>query len=225
MEKINYKYYNRHYKVYVPIVNNSAVVKAVKSNRIWEQKIQDIIVEYTDNDKTSVCVDIGAYIGVHTILMASRSQKVFSFEPQKLVGECLFKTILENNLDNVIFNNCGLWNKKGLMPFVTNNDGDASIAQYRKRKFKENYLVQVHKLDDFNLDRCDLIKLDAEGSEFEVLAGAMKTIEKFHPIIIIEVWKTISRIHLLEEFACECGYDVRSINAENFLLTPIGYDC
>ena len=36
MEKINYKYYNRHYKVYVPIVNNSAVVKAVKSNRICD---------------------------------------------------------------------------------------------------------------------------------------------------------------------------------------------
>ncbi len=224
MESIKYRYYSKEYKLYVPSVCNSAVVKAVKSNRIWEKKIQNIIVDYTDNDKSSVCVDIGAYIGVHTLLMSARSKKVIAFEPQKLIGKCLRKTIEENNLDNVILHNCGLYSKKGLMPFVTNNDGDASIAHYRKRKFKENYLVQLHKLDDFNLDQCDIIKLDAEGSEFEVLAGAMETIEKFHPIIIMEVWKTMKRIHLLEEFAWENGYDVRSINGENFLLTPNGYD-
>src|SRR5262249_48949723 len=39
------------------------------------------------------------------------------------------------------------------------------------------------------LDRVDLIKIDAEGHELQVLAGAVETLRRFRPRILIEVFE------------------------------------
>jgi hypothetical protein len=41
--------------------------------------------------------------------------------------------------------------------------------------------IPTFRIDDLELDRCDLIQLDTEGYEYEVLKGALKTINKFAP--------------------------------------------
>jgi Methyltransferase FkbM domain len=48
--------------------------------------------------------------------------------------------------------------------------------------------VNVRKLmlDEFGLPRVDLIKIDVEGMELEVLDGVAKTVERCHPIMLIE---------------------------------------
>src|SRR5262249_47620639 len=48
--------------------------------------------------------------------------------------------------------------------------------------------VNVRKLalDEFDLPRADLIKIDVEGMEMEVLAGAARVIERCHPVMLIE---------------------------------------
>ena len=51
--------------IYYPKENNSAVVKALLSNRIWEKKIDKIM---RDNIKPEwICIDAGAYIGSHAL--------------------------------------------------------------------------------------------------------------------------------------------------------------
>ena len=55
------------YKVYYPVNNNSAVVKSLLKNKIWEKKLIPYFEQYIDKD--SVVVDIGAYIGSHTLLI------------------------------------------------------------------------------------------------------------------------------------------------------------
>ncbi len=56
---------------------------------------------------------------------------------------------------------------------------------------KEVQPVLVVALDDLmvweGLDRLDYLKIDVEGAEHQVLLGAKKTIEKFRPIIQMEV--------------------------------------
>ena len=46
--------------------------------------------------------------------------------------------------------------------------------------------VEVRTVDGLGLDACDLIWLDIEGAEADAIKGAMATIEKFSPIIVLE---------------------------------------
>ena len=42
------------------------------------------------------------------------------------------------------------------------------------------------RIDDLNLQQCDLIHLDVEGYEEKVINGALETIKKFKPVVIVE---------------------------------------
>ena len=47
--------------------------------------------------------------------------------------------------------------------------------------------IPVLKIDDLELDQCDLLHLDIEGFEGFALEGAIKTIQKFKPVICLEI--------------------------------------
>ena len=67
-------------------------------------------------------------------------------------------------------------------------------------------------------EKIDLIKIDVEGFEFEVLCGAKETIEKYKPVIVIEVFKK-NKIRL-NEWCKINNYIVESLKAEDYLLLP-----
>ena len=168
---------SKNYKIYYPINNNSSVIKSLKSGRIWEKKLLKYFDEYIEENTNTI--DIGSYIGSHSLYMSSLCNKVYAFDPQKFVGECFRKTLEENNLqDKIIFNNIGIWESEKKVMFGTNNDGDASLSCCRKKAtFKNNYNILVKKLDDFNLNNISLIKIDAEGAGIEILRGADNLID------------------------------------------------
>tara|TARA_R110000824_G_scaffold219941_1_gene406936 strand:+ start:922 stop:1605 length:684 start_codon:yes stop_codon:yes gene_type:complete len=210
---------NKDYNIYY-VDSESAVVKTIKKNKIWEKKLVKVFEKYIT--KESVVVDVGAFIGSHTIILSNFAKKVISFEPQKLIGECLKKTI--NNIDNVEFYNNGLGSKKQTLLLNTNNDGGATVVEGKRTKnnallqYIDKYDIEVVELDSIIKEKIDLIKIDVEGFEFEVLCGAKETIEKYRPIIIIEVFKK-NKIRLNEW--CKINkYMVESLKAEDYLLLP-----
>ena len=94
MDSHNYLFEEEQYKIYYPIVNNSSVVKALLKNKIWERNIQDLFKKYINNNHT--VIEVGPYIGTHTILLSKLAKKVIAIEPCKLSHDCL-KTTIENN--------------------------------------------------------------------------------------------------------------------------------
>jgi hypothetical protein len=46
--------------------------------------------------------------------------------------------------------------------------------------------VYATTLDDIAPGRVDVMKIDVEGAEFRVLEGARKTLERDHPVIVME---------------------------------------
>lgn len=63
--------------------------------------------------------------------------------------------------------------------------------------------VRVVALDSLSLPACDLICLDVEGAELGVIIGAQQTIEKFHPVVVIEC-KQLP--HMDHDATLACGY-------------------
>lgn len=69
-----------------------------------------------------------------------------------------------------------------------------SLAQ-GDRKFPNNCgalyvagdgVIPTLRIDDLGLDRCDLILLDIEGAERSALVGAIGTVTRFRPVVVIE---------------------------------------
>ena len=52
--------------------------------------------------------------------------------------------------------------------------------------------VAVAKLDDYRLDKVSILKIDAEGSELDILMGATETIRATYPDIWIELHEDVN---------------------------------
>ncbi len=120
-------------------------------------------------------VDIGANIGVFAAWAATRAPdvKVIACEPFPANAECFRANIAASGLTNVEFHEVAVGDRTGKRSF---NLSDSWILHSLADIGTSIGRIEVDcvKFDDAlnGLDRCDLLKLDCEGSEYEVLYGA-----------------------------------------------------
>lgn len=139
-------------------------------------------------------VDGGAAVGDHTVAYlraVGPSGKVFAFEPSAESFKCL-----QYNCPSAIAINQLLWNERTslYLCMVDFNMGGSYAAKLPPEPgIKYEGPIQTVVLDDMNLERLDLMKLDLEGSELNALLGAERTITKFRPKIILEMNSAIAR--------------------------------
>jgi len=208
--------FSEYKNIFYPSKTDSAVVRSMLSGRVWEKKIVKIFNKYVTKDDT--VLDVGSYIGLHSIELSKIANKVFSFEPVPLISNCVVKTLKKLNITNVKHYNVGCGNYTGDNIIYTNFDGDSSMAGIRDHKFSKAFECKIVLLDDVISEPIKLIKIDVEGSEWEVLAGASRIIEESKPIIILETFKTKRNLKNLVEFCEYYNYNFEYISADNYLL-------
>jgi FkbM family methyltransferase len=171
----------------------------------------------------STVLDIGAYVGTHTLAFAERvglSGVVLAFEPQPAAFRVLEANIAANGLSRVQCHNTAIADAPGEVVFPAIDPArDASFGSASLQSFLESSgqaepvstqvaRIPVVTVDQFELDRCDLMKIDVEGCEALVLKGAEATITRHKPAIYAEcnsvdaglrTWKAMQGL----------GYDVR----------------
>ncbi|MDD4106593.1 MAG: FkbM family methyltransferase [Candidatus Shapirobacteria bacterium] len=144
--------------------------------------------------KGDVVVDVGANIGYYTILLADKvgkTGKVYAFEPDKINFEILKKNIEANNLNNVVAVNAaaGSKNETNILYRSEENLGDHKLYdnfQFSKSNFQKEK-VKIIKLDDYLKNiKINLMKIDTQGWEPEVIAGAKGLIEENKPVMFLE---------------------------------------
>jgi FkbM family methyltransferase len=126
-------------------------------------------------------VDVGAHIGTHAIFYAEHSELVSCFEPHPVAFACL-----EHNLRkwrNVNLYNVALSDHRGTISMI---DCPGNLGASRTVEGDEIECVTLDMVfgDDEDLD---FIKIDAEGDEIGILLGATKTIERYRPVMLIEL--------------------------------------
>ena len=210
-------YFGNNIKFFFNEDNDScAVNKSIRKGRIWEKTLINIYKQYVNYN--SVVLDIGANLGTHTIPLSLMCNNVYSFEPQQKLFSLLKKTVEYNKLDNVkLFNNI-VSNKSEELDFNNTGCGRGGLSKYRPRLSgnitKENAIT----IDSLNLVKCDFVKIDVEGAEWDVLNGAHETINKYKPIIILETWKTKKNILKLNTLCNRYNYSYNYISSDNYLL-------
>lgn len=144
--------------------------------------------------KVDVFVDIGANLGYYTCLALYNGKSVIAFEPQRQNLQCLFQNLLANGWqDGVEVYPVALSEKPGLLTLYGASGPSASLIQnWAGYSPRFHQIVPVSTLDNVLggrlLDRRLLIKIDVEGAEHQVLAGAQATLARnLKPIWLLEV--------------------------------------
>ena len=150
-------------------------------------------------------IDIGANTGFYTVLAAAahKNNRILAFEPMADILAALNYNVHENNVQHrVRLIRCAVGNCNGTASlYVPPQDHglietSASLRQDFKPKHAQTIDVLQRTLDRVMLQpslilrRVTIIKIDVEGYESAVLAGAHRTVKRHRPIIFIEVLKT-----------------------------------
>ena len=133
--------------------------------------------EIHDND---IIIDIGAHIGMFSIYAAQfcKAGKIFCFEPLPDNFELLKSNVMKNKLENIFIKNSAVSNKNHKLKFYQSNEDFAAGGLFRKsNNFFEvggNTLEQI--FENNMIKKCNILKMDCEGAEYEILLNLPKEI-------------------------------------------------
>ena len=183
------------------------------------------------NKKINI-IDIGASDGISAMFFIRNlnPRKIYCFEPQKIFFQKLIK--LKKKYKFLILFNYGLGTKinceKVYYPFIRIFNKKFVLFAYSFPKKKElekqislDFLIKPKIYQDkitikkFKLpkDKIDLIKIDTNGSEFDIINSIMKLLKRDKPILIIEN-NNISKIYNKIKFLKYKKHFVKNNNLE-----------
>lgn len=151
-------------------------------------------------------LDIGANVGTHAIAFARfpfPRVTVHAFEAQRIVFQMLAGTIALNALDNVYCHHNAVSSSSGEVIEIAAIDYDApgdfgslELEPARNSDFVAKRIadsmerIRTVAIDELALQSVRLMKIDTEGMEHKVLAGAVQTLERSRPVLFFEYTKT-----------------------------------
>ena len=175
-------------------------------------------------DPARASLDIGANKGVFAWLLKDYSRKVFAFEPnpkmfrflQRLAGDC------------ITVSSIALSDRSGsaILRVPRHRRGGFSNqgASLRDIKVADDYVgveVKTKRRDDLNIENIGFIKIDVEGFEQSVLAGARETIDRDHPSLLIEIEEAHTKQPIEEAIAAVEALGYRGLFLRHGVLQPI----
>jgi FkbM family methyltransferase len=189
---------------------------------VGEQAVMRRVVRRGD-----IAFDIGANVGLHTVLLArlvGAEGRVLAFEPNSELLPALCKTV--GGLDNASLYSVALSDHAGEATLYVPNDhsmgsltdwtSDASLAEWRAQiglSEAQTRTCELQRMDDMVkaalIPPPDFIKCDVEGAELMVFQGGRETLNRAHaPVILFEANEEGPR-----------GFGLRKSAAADFLVS------
>ncbi len=203
----------------------------------WEKPVRGWLFQHLPPDGTFV--DIGAHVGWYSLKAAKvlgPNGRVIAIEPNPETLVKLRANITASKRDGMILvAPVACSDSESRLKFYASsrvNTGESSLSA--KNASLEgpvtSYEVQARRLDDILSDagvrRVDAIKLDVEGAELFVLKGGAATLNRFKPVIVVEL---IDRqlnamgtsVKEVNEFMQANGYQVLATFDDNTAFGPV----
>jgi FkbM family methyltransferase len=138
------------------------------------------------------CLDLGANFGSHAMLMATKCKRgrIFAFEPQSLVFQCLTLNVYLNNFLNITPINMAVGFGTGNLVSMEQIRADVEEVNSGFSRLVDSQ--GFHKaitlaIDDLVLPRISFIKMDIQGSELQAFQGMKALLMRDRPIVFFEV--------------------------------------
>ena len=206
-------------------------------------------------------IDVGANYGLYTYNFSKAVGDkgfVYAFEPVPYTFRTLTRITKLFRLKNVKLIDKGCSDNKGKIKFsiplqkngticaglaFIDMDEKKRIIRLSKGNHSEIITIEseIIKIDDLEFKNVSFIKVDVEGADLLVLKGAINTIKKFRPIIMIEIEdRYIESYNIkrkdINSFFIELNYqthyysssklvkcDTYSTKSNNFIFIPHGH--
>jgi len=199
--------------------------QAILQARVYEP---DTIELARSVDPDSDVVHAGTFFGDFLPALArSRTNGaiVWAFEPSRENYRCARITTLLNDLQNVVLTHAALGANGGTALLATSNragvpsGGGSHIIKDPSRvdngaSHEEVDLVTIDEAVASDR-RVGIIQLDVEGHEQPALAGAMRTIRRCRPLIVLE---SLPESSWLAEHLAPLGYQVSDLVSGNRVI-------
>jgi len=215
-------------KVYALNVPGGIIyVRSTGSDRpvVNEIFLQNAYEKFYSLKKGDIVIDVGANIGAFAVkaaLEVAPDGHVFAIEPSMSNFRLLEKNIRENSLEECCTAiPCAFGNSTstGMLEIYTRGESNSLVSRPHSDGIKsigsEN--VRIDTLDNAllqQLDHLDFLKVDVEGFELEVLKGAERTLERFHPKIALEWHSFGPSMQELDLFlTATLGYSLELVDA------------
>lgn len=180
---------NEHGVYCVPARARGIVPRTIRRGKVWERDTLALLGEI-DGD----VVHAGAFFGDFLPALAhGREGMVWAFEPNLENFRCASITVQLNGLENVTLSHAGLSDQAG-EAFVTtgatgwNLSGGVARLVFDDSFSRSREAVAVTTVDAaIPADRhVGVVHLDVEGHEQQALLGALATIARCRPVILVE---------------------------------------
>lgn len=141
---------------------------------VYQPKQIFTALEYVKNHRRAL--DIGAHVGTWSRILVEHFDRVEAFEPLWDHQQCFRK-----NVSEAMLHPYAVSSEDGVvrMRVIPNHTGACHIDD-------NGVSVDAVKIDDYEFDDVDFMKIDVEGHEVEVLEGAIETLKRCRPTIIVE---------------------------------------
>ena len=181
-------------QLYVHGEQDQFVSRRLREEGVWEPYETSLLVAFLQPG--DVFVDVGANIGYFSILAASvvgASGAVFAFEPDPDNCRLLRASAGLNGLESgITLVEAGLSDAAGAGQLYLSEDNLGDHQIYAATESRCSVPITLYHGSDFlgqRLQRMDLLKVDTQGSEYQVMAGLLPLLQSLPqtPRMMIEL--------------------------------------
>lgn len=168
--------YDQHYAEWMRINNTKE----------YQQLQRNYAIARVKNFRRAI--DIGGNVGFWSRDFCDKFTTVEIFEPEASNIECLEANLIDKNNYNLY--KMGLGSKAEQKTFYKSLTTSGGHSFYREQLFEKNVeelRLEIKTLDSFGFNDVDLIKIDTQGSEYDILSGARQTLIENDCVLNVEI--------------------------------------
>ncbi len=186
----------------------------------FKKLFHEYFLDFIDFEEGDNIIDCGAHLGEILYYFKDRKINYFAFEPSAKLCECIKKNISlnqNNYLSYKVVNKALLDIEDKVTIFIRDETGDTSLEA---DNISKSLVIDSIRLDKYFKENTfiKLLKIDAEGFEYEVLKGAENLLSSIKYIAVDAGFEkasnTLDTFNEVNEFLLSNGFNLENKNLE-----------